>query len=182
MIALRKLKLKRSLKITTMIFENLIKDNKGAFLTKLYKVALYLEVKPEHLMFLMWFETAGTLSPSIQNRITRATGLIQFMPATAIYLGTTIDELVKMSNVDQMDYVQKDLARFRGKYRDFVDLYCGIFWPAAVGKPDTYRITSDIVAKQNPLFDINKDTDIEKSEIRTALTKRIPAEYLQYFN
>jgi hypothetical protein len=70
---------------------------------------------------------------------------------------------------------------FKGHYKDFVDLYCGIFWPAAVGKPDTFRITSDIVAKQNPLFDINKDADIEKSEIRAALLKQIPIQYKSYF-
>jgi hypothetical protein len=163
-----------------MIFENLITENKDVFLTKVYKVAFYLGVKAEHLMFLMWFETGHTLNSHIQNSI-GATGLIQFMPATARFLGTTTDALKKMSNVEQMDYVQLHLGIFRGKYKDWVDLYCGIFWPAAVGKPDTYRITQEIVAKENPLFDINKDLIIEKSEIRAALLKQIPAEYKQYF-
>ena len=163
-----------------MIFENLIKENKKEFLAAVISVAAFLQVKPEHLMFLMWFETARTLNHRIQNRI-GATGLIQFMPETARFLGTTTDRLKTMSNVEQMEYVQKHLAIFRGRYKDFVDLYCGIFWPAAVGKPDSYRITSDIVAKQNPLFDINKDADIEKSEIRTALLKQVPFEYKSYF-
>ncbi len=163
-----------------MIFDNLIKENKEAFITKVIKVATYLKVKPEHLMFLMWFETAHTLNSHIQNSI-GATGLIQFMPATARFLGTTTEALKAMSNVDQMDYVQRHLGIFKGRYKDWVDLYCGIFWPAAVGKPDTFRITPDIVAKQNPLFDINKDGDIEKAEIRRALLKQIPAEYRQYF-
>jgi hypothetical protein len=163
-----------------MIFDYLIIENKGAFLTKVYKVALYLGVKPEHLMFLMWFETGHTLDPHIQNAV-GATGLIQFMPATARFLGTTIDALKVMSNVDQMDYVQRHLGIFKGRYKDWVDLYCGIFWPAAVGKPDTFRITREIVAKENPLFDINKDLVIEKSEIRAALLKQIPEEYKQYF-
>jgi hypothetical protein len=163
-----------------MIFEELIQENKDAFIIKVYQVALYLGVKPEHLMFLMWFETGHTLNSHIQNSI-GAIGLIQFMPATARFLGTTTEALKVMSNVEQMDYVQKHLGIFRGKYKDWVDLYCGIFWPAAVGKPDTFRITSDIVAKENPLFDINKDGEIEKSEIRTALLKQIPEEYKQYF-
>jgi hypothetical protein len=163
-----------------MIFESLITENKDAFLAKVNKVAFYLGVKPEHLMFLMWFETGHTLDSHIQNSI-GATGLIQFMPATARFLGTTTDALKAMSNVEQMDYVQKHLGIFKEKYKDWVDLYCGIFWPAAVGKPDTFRITSDIVAKQNPLFDINKDGVIEKSEIRAALLKQIPTEYKQYF-
>jgi len=163
-----------------MIFEELITENKEAFIEKVKQVARYLWVSADHLMFLMWFETAHTLDSHIQNSI-GATGLIQFMPNTARYLGTTTDALKKMSNVEQMDWVQKDLARFRYQFQDFVDLYCAIFWPAAVGKPDTYRITSDIVAKQNPLFDINKDKDIEKSEIRAALTRQIPDKYKHLF-
>ena len=163
-----------------MIFENLIKTNKEAFIAKVIEVATKLGVKAEHLMFLMWFETAHTLDHTIQNSI-GATGLIQFMPATAKGLGTTTSALKIMTNVKQMDYVYKHLAMFSKHYIDFVDLYCGIFWPAAVGKPDSFRITSDMVAKQNPIFDLNKDLDIEKSEIRQALCKQIPKEYMQYF-
>jgi hypothetical protein len=163
-----------------MIFEDLIIENKEVFLIKVRKVAFYLNVKPEWLMFLMWFETGHTLNSHIQNSI-GATGLIQFLPSTARFLGTTTEALKTMQNYEQLDYVQKHLGIFSDKYKDWVDLYCGIFWPAAVGKPDSYRITSDIVAKQNPLFDINKDTDIEKSEIRAALLKQIPKEYKQYF-
>jgi hypothetical protein len=164
-----------------MIFENLITENKEAFIEKVISVARYLWVTPEHLMFLMWFETGHTLNHRIQNSTTHATGLIQFMPSTAISLGTSVDALIVMSNVEQLYYVQKFLGIFRCEYQDWLDLYCGIFWPAAVGKYDTFRITSDIVAKQNPLFDINKNGVIEKSEIRAALLKQIPTEYKQYF-
>jgi hypothetical protein len=80
-----------------------------------------------------------------------------------------------------MDFVKKHLGIFKGKYKDWVDLYCGIFWPAAVGKPDSFCITSAMVAKQNPLFDIDKDGDIEKVEIRTALLRQIPAQYRHFF-
>lgn len=163
-----------------MIFEELIRENRKEFVAKVINVATYLGVKPEHLMFLMWFETGHTLNHRIQNSI-GATGLIQFMPSTALGLGTTTDALKAMSNVQQLDYVEKHLARFRWKYKDYVDLYCGIFWPAAVGQPDSFRITSDMVAKQNPIFDLNKDLDIEKSEIRKALFDQIPTQYKSYF-
>lgn len=164
-----------------LIFNDLIKANKDDFLKKVKEVASWLGVNPNHLMFLMWFETAHTLDHTIQNKI-GATGLIQFMPKTALGLGTTTDKLKKMSNVEQMEFVKKHLAPFRGKYKDYVDLYCAIFWPVAVGKDDSFRITSDLVAKQNPLFDINKDLDIEKSEIRKALFAQIPKIYKNYFN
>ena len=163
-----------------MIFENLITENKDAFLAKVQKVAAFLGVKPEWLMFCVWFETAHSLNSHIQNSI-KATGLIQFMPETARGLGTSVEALKKMTNVEQLDYVQKHLSKFKGQYKSFVDLYCAIFWPAAVGKPDSYRITNDKVAAQNPIFDLNKDSDIEKSEIRKALLKQIPKEYQSYF-
>ncbi len=163
-----------------MIFEDLIKENRAAFIARVVMISFRLHIKPEWLMFLMWFETGHTLNHRIQNKI-GATGLIQFMPQTARGLGTTVDALKNMSNVEQLEYVERHLTMFKGKYRNWLDLYCAIFWPAAVGKPDTYRITSDMVAKQNPLFDINKDGDIEKSEIRKALLKQIPHKYEEYF-
>ncbi len=163
-----------------MIFENLIKENKEAFLKKVEDVAYFLGVNPNWLMFVMWFETAHTLNSKIRNGI-GATGLIQFMPSTAEGLGTTTDKLRAMSNVEQLVYVQKHLSRFRGKYQSFVDLYCAVFWPAAVGKPDSYVITSDKVAAQNPIFDLNGDKDITKGEIRQALLKQIPNEFKHLF-
>jgi hypothetical protein len=164
-----------------MIFEELIQQNRATFIAKVISVAAFLGVQPEWLMFLMWFETGHTLDSTARNKVSGATGLIQFMPSTARFLGTTCEQLAVMSNVRQMDYVKKHLGLFKDRYKDWLDLYCGIFWPAAVGKPDTYRITPAIVAKQNPLFDIDKDGDIEKAEIRAALRKQIPEEYKQYF-
>lgn len=176
-----------------MIFEHLIKENKNEFMAAVVDTACYLKVPPNDLMFLMWFETGRTLDHRAVNFqrgdskdpavrcAKRATGLIQFMPRTAVGLGTTTTALYAMSNVEQMVYVKRHLSPFRGMYKDYVDLYCGIFWPAAVGKPDTYRITSDVVAKQNPIFDVNKDTDIEKAEIRRVLHSMIPKEYQSLF-
>jgi hypothetical protein len=39
--------------------------------------------------------------------------------------------------------------------RRWIDVYLAVFYPAAMGNPN-YVITPDIVAKQNPGFDINK--------------------------
>jgi len=163
-----------------MIFEHLIKENKEAFINKVIEVANYLEVKPEHLLFLMWFETAHTLDSTIQNSI-GATGLIQFMPKTAIGLGTTTDKLKQMSNVEQLDFVQKHLSPFKGRYKDYVDLYCGIFWPAAVGKSDSFQIGNEYIAKHNPLFVKKGEKVIFKSGIRMALKKQIPLIYTEFF-
>lgn len=163
-----------------MIFEEYVKERRAPFVAKVIEISAYLEIRPEWLMFLMWFETAHTLDHRIRNKI-GATGLIQFMPKTAIGLGTTTDALRAMSNVEQLEYVKKHLSRFKGSYAHWVDLYLAIFWPAGVGKPDTYTITADNVALMNPLFDLNGDKDITKSEIRQALRKQIPTKYQKFF-
>ena len=49
-----------------------------------------------------------------------------------------------------------------------------------MGKPN-FVITSDIVAKQNKIFDINKDLDISVKEIETVLRKSIPEKYKTYY-
>jgi len=159
-----------------MIFEELIKENRPEFIKKVTDISKLLRVKPEWLMFLMWFETAHTLNHKIKNGI-GAVGLIQFTKSTAKYLGTTTDALVKMSNVEQLDYVYKHLKPFIGRYNSLVDLYLAIFWPAGVGKDMSYTIKSDIVAIQNPIFDLNKDLDITKEEIQQALLKQVPNKY-----
>ena len=58
-----------------------------------------------------------TFSPSIRNKGTKATGLIQFMPKTAIGLGTTIDELAGMTQVQQMDYVYTYFKSYTGRLK-----------------------------------------------------------------
>lgn len=164
-----------------MIFENLIKEDKTAFLAKVTEVCRYLSIDPDWLMLVMWFETARTFKPDMVNPISKATGLIQFMPRTARSLGTNTEALKNMSNVEQLDYVKRYLSPYRGRMKNWLDVYCAVFYPVLIGKPDSYVITSDIVAKQNPVFDLNKDMDIHKWEIRQALQKSIPNEYKNLF-
>ncbi|MFM6674182.1 MAG: hypothetical protein ACKPJO_29315, partial [Dolichospermum sp.] len=67
------------------------------FLQDVSKIAQSVGANPEDLLKVMLYETGGTLSPSIRNPRTKATGLIQFMPATAKGLGTNIDALSQMT-------------------------------------------------------------------------------------
>lgn len=175
-----------------MILQELIKENQDSFIKKVKEIADDLKIPAEWLMLVMWFETARTLdhrkvnfqrgdSPVDSLRCKfRATGLLQFMPSTARAMGTTNMDLYAMSNVRQLDYVHKYLAVYKGKYQSFLDLYLAVFYPAAIGKPDTYVIASDTIARQNPIFDINKDLDITKAEIRKALYSTIPSQYQKY--
>ena len=164
-----------------MIFENLIKENRSEFLSKVMEVCQFLSIDPDWLMLVMWFETARTFDHTIVNRVSGATGLIQFMPSTARSLGTTTEALKNMSNIEQLEYVKKYLAPYRGRMKNWLDVYLAVFYPVLIGKPDTAVIDRAIVARQNPVFDLNKDLKIHKYEIREALKKSIPTQYKQLF-
>ena len=157
-----------------MNFEEYIKDNRIEFTEKVNNICTELRIEANWLMFVMWFESR--LNPQAVNPISGATGLIQFMPSTARGLGTTTAVLKRMSNVQQLDYVLAYLRPYKGRMKTWVDVYLAVFYPRAMGNPN-FVITSDIVAKQNKIFDLNRDLDISVKEIETALRKQIPEKY-----
>ena len=160
-------------------FEEYVKENKEEFIEKVIRISNELGIDPNWLMFVMWFESR--LNPKAVNQTSMAGGLIQFMPSTAKALGTTTWVLLSMNNVQQLDYVLAYLRPYKGRMKTWVDVYLAVFYPAAIGKPD-YVITKDIVAKQNKIFDLNKDLDISVKEIEAVLRKQIPTKYKHLFN
>lgn len=102
-------------------------------------------------------------NPKAVNPISGASGLIQFMPNTAIALGTTVEAIRKMSAIEQLVFVEKYLKPWRGKIKNVSDAYFVVFYPAAIGKPSTF-VFPTIVAKQNKIFDLNKDVVLTKAE------------------
>lgn len=118
------------------------------------------------LMSCMAFESGETFSPSIKNAAgSGATGLIQFMPRTAIDLGTTVDELGRMSAVEQLDYVQRYFAPYARRINSLSDMYMAILLPSYVGKADDSVLFSGGVAyRQNSGLDANRDGRITKAE------------------
>jgi len=166
-----------------LIYEHLIPETKRKeFTDAVRRIARKLGINPDWIMAAMFVETGGTFSAAIQNPTTKATGLIQFMPSTARGLGTTIEQLAAMSEVEQMEYVYKYLYPYRRKIKSFVDLYLSIFFPAAMDKGhdfivQTSRLSAELIARHNPLFDLNKDRQITVSEIETSLLSHINPEY-----
>ncbi len=155
---------------------NLTSDSRFSpgFLAKVQEVAAKLQINWMDLLICMAFETGGTFSPSEVNRSSGATGLIQFMPSTAKGLGTTTAALARMSQVEQMKYVEMYLSNKKLKGASFADIYMSIIFPAAVGKPDSYilfgkgaaisRYEFNKAYAQNKGLDINKDGSITKGE------------------
>jgi hypothetical protein len=101
----------------------------------------------EWLANLINHESAGTFNPAIQNSI-GATGLIQFMPTTAIGYNTTTTNLAQLNFSQQLDYVDMYLGRNLKKVLDSngkvkptfnqTDLFMTIFYPVSVGDPSFY--------------------------------------------
>lgn len=139
------------------------------------------------LMACMHFESGGTFSPSKRNNGgSNFYGLIQFGADAAKELGTTLPDLIAMTQLEQLDYVFKYFEMWgkRGKkYTQLEDFYLAIFYPAAVGKKadailfrerteENKQLISDFEAKafiQNKGFDRNKDRVITVGEICTTI-------------
>lgn len=172
---------------TKLPYEDKIVQNKDLFIPKVKGYCDMLGIKPEWLMVCMAIETVKTFRPDIVNEHTGATGLIQFMPDTARSLGTSCEELAKMKNVQQIDYVYYYFKPWKGKMRSFEDVYLVIFYPAAVGKPGDYifGLTPNMqkkIAQVNPGYDVNKDMMIQKKEVREVISMFIPSEWKASFN
>lgn len=108
----------------------------SAYAAELCAVAERLKTDPAWLANVIYFESRG--NPGAVNPRTGATGLIQFMPATAKGLGTSTRALKALSGAGQLVYVERYLTRFRGRLNNQTDVYAAVFYPAAIGKGDGY--------------------------------------------
>jgi len=146
------------------------------FKAKVIKICKNLDIEPDHLMACMAFETGETFSPKETNKAgSGATGLIQFMPKTAPDLDTTVQKLAAMTQLQQLDYVEKffklQIRRQKKSLHTLEDVYMAILYPAAIGKTldSTLFAKGSIEYKQNAGFDKNKDGKITPAEISTIL-------------
>lgn len=163
-----------------MIFIEYIKQaERTAFAAKLNSIAASLGIDPDHLMAVFYKESR--VNPQAVNKKGGATGLIQFMPDTAAWLGTSTTALYQMTATAQLDYVYKYFSKLgaAGKLHDFTDVYMAVFFPAALGKPEdwvlhTSTLTAQRIALSNPGIDLNKDQVITVAEFRRYATLKMP--------
>lgn len=106
---------------------------------------------PVWLARLIRFESR--FNPAAVNARTNATGLIQFLPSTAISLGTTVDALARMPALSQMHYVRAYfMQRFiqnKAPFRTELDTFMIVFYPAAIGKGPNYVFPAEVQSR-NP--------------------------------
>jgi len=135
---------------------------------------------PNKLMSCMAWETGETFSPTVKNGAgSTAVGLIQFMKATALALGTTRDAMLLMSDLEQLDYVYEYFKPFTGKIKTIADVYMVILYPKAVGKPEDYvlfdSVDSALAYRQNVGVDLNHDGKVTKLEAAMCVQKKYDA-------
>ena len=149
-----------------------IKVNGAAFIPAVKETASKIGVDPNWLMAIMYSESG--FKPSIVNPHGGATGLIQFMPDTALKLGTSTKALAAMNGVQQLKWVEKYFKSFGSTMKQIknpVDLYLLNFYPIAVGKPDDYILGShdgsaSTVYKYNSALDHDKDGKISVGDFK----------------
>lgn len=139
------------------------------FKERVWWIADTLRLNPDDLMACMAWESGESFSPSVRNAAgSGATGLIQFMPSTAVGLGTSTAKLAAMTAEDQLNYVYKYFKPYAGRLNNLGDIYMAILWPKAVGKPDSYVLwekgKQPTTFRQNAGLDINKDQKITRKE------------------
>lgn len=165
--------------------------DKTEFANKVKQIASALNVKPDWLMAVMYFESG--LNPQSQNNI-GAGGLIGFLPKTASgFLNTTIQHILSLGATSQLDYVYKFYNKWKAagaKIKRFEDLYILTFYPYALIKnmPDSYIIGSEVsqqyvrdVASANPIFNPERKSYITLGDVRKALRKKY-SKYPQLFS
>jgi|TARA_Y100000310_G_C20364076_1_gene660340 integral membrane sensor domain MASE1 len=101
---------------------------------EIVRVANRVGAHPFDLANLINHESAGTFSPSVKNPNSSATGLIQFMAATARGMGTSTAKLARMGKVEQMKWVEKYLARKTriAPLNTVHALFMAVFYPKAM--------------------------------------------------
>ncbi|MEG1728179.1 MAG: peptidoglycan-binding domain-containing protein [Bacteroidaceae bacterium] len=120
------------------------------------------------LMSCMAFETGRTFRADKKNAAgSSGTGLIQFMRATALSMGTTVEKLAAMTAEDQLNWVYRYFKPYKGKLNTLGDVYFAILYPKALGKPDNWVMWEQgtLSYTQNKGLDRNKDGKITRSEV-----------------
>ncbi|MBS7458782.1 LysM peptidoglycan-binding domain-containing protein [Coralloluteibacterium stylophorae] len=148
------------------------------FIAEVEAMAARLGTRPEYLMAVMSFESGGSFDPGVKNAAgSGATGLIQFMPATAQGLGTSIAALERMSPLEQLAWVEKYFEQ-RADPGDLGTLE-GVYTSVLYGspRPDPSSVLFDTgdgkAYTQNAGLDHNRDGRITAGEATASVRGRV---------
>lgn len=141
------------------LFNNYKGADADAVLTKLTTVAAGIPIDPNALIGIIYEESR--FDPGVINKVgPGAVGLLQFTPDVLTKLGVTQNDVANMSALDQLDYISTYFSWYN--INSPYDLWFAVFWPSAIGQPDTYvlqtpTLSASLVAKDNPGIAKGKD-------------------------
>jgi hypothetical protein len=135
----------------------------------------WIGINPDWLATIIQFESG--FDPAKPNaKGSGAIGLIQFMPPTARNLGTTTAALKGMTFKQQLEYVKKYFAGWRGRLHSLEDAYLAVFYPKAIGMQASDVVAtepSDTFTQNDGFYSGGTDSDgnrvIRKSDITRAI-------------
>lgn len=149
------------------------------------------------LMSCMAWESNETFSSDVRNMAgSGATGLIQFMPSTALAFFYSTEQIKRMTEAqkkangraacdrlaaltpeDQLNYVFRYFKPWKGRLKNLGDVYMAILWPGGVGQPDSFVLwnkdTRPTTYRQNAGLDVNKDGRITRAECLGKITGKL---------
>lgn len=151
-----------------------IKGKSPEFIQKVNDISARINCDPRDLIAVMKSESG--LNAQAKNPNSTATGLIQFMGDTAKSLGTTTAKLRQMSDVEQLDYVEKYLARTKAEKKlgdsklNSGQLYALVFMPS-LANGGSLKNNGQDAFRLNKGLDMNKDNMITVDDLAIRLQK-----------
>lgn len=136
---------------------NILPTMKDDFLKKLMWICKDLEINPDWMMALMYFESR--FNPRARHNHSNAKGLIQWLPSTLqSNYGITTDQLTE-NPLKQLDMVY---AYFKNRMKNnkpnsLLDFYLMVFYPKAVNKPGNFKFGEKAISNNKGLFGYYKD-------------------------
>jgi hypothetical protein len=125
------------------------------FRARLCEMGDRLGVNPAWLAAVMSIETAGTFRADIRNRRSHFVGLIQFGPDAARMVGSSCDSLSRMSNVEQLKFVEAFFRPQAHRIKSVDDAYLAVFAPAYLGKAPT----TPVYVSPSKAYEQNRELD-----------------------
>ena len=146
---------------------NSINELENEFLIEVENLANKYGVLRDDFLTIFSLETIKTFSPCILNPYNNAIGLIQFTGKTLEEdIEVSFDEMAKTTRVEQLEYVDKYLSKYKSDIDDLTSLYLVIFLPSVIKESSNEDfVIPQKYYKQNTALDENNDGEIKISEI-----------------
>jgi hypothetical protein len=132
--------------------------NQPRFWVELRAVAERLQTQPAWLLNVMAGESM--FNPTARNGFPgqTASGLLQFIEATARRMGTTTEAIRRMSPMEQLRLVERYLTPFRGSLNSLANVYLAVFRGVVIEGGDTVVVADS--NKEPRIYTLNKSLDL----------------------